>query len=160
MTYPPNSELVAVAWIGTVGDMPAGAVSLQLPKDPAVWEANGFVTVGGPGAGPGVGSGGVIGGAPDWYVQTRHPVLSVHTWANASGSARPPWGKAATLAEYIVAGCNDEDTIRRTLSLPTGYGSARVNEAYPLTEPRRVPGDMSGYAHFQMDLQLHWVALA
>lgn len=159
MTYPPNSELVAVAWIGTVTGMPAGIVATRLPKDATSWEATGFVTIGGPGPDGAAGSGGIIGGSPDRYVQTRHPVVSVHFWATKVGSAKPPWGDASRLAELVIDGCDDEDAMRRILTLPAGYGSARANEAYPLTEPRRIPGDGSGYAHFQMDLQLHWVAL-
>jgi hypothetical protein len=150
---PPNSELVAVAWLASIAGL-EGIVSTTLPKDVTGWAATGFVTLG---AG---GGGGVIGGRPDLYLQTRHPVLSVHTWATVPGSAKPPWGMAAALAELVVAGCWDEENMRRDLTLPAGYDPARAMEAYPLTEPRRIPGDVSGYAHFQLDLQLHWVATA
>lgn len=153
--FPPNSELVAVAWLGTITGLTTSMVSTLLPKDTEAWATDGFVTIGG---GDGSG-GGVIGGAPNLYMPLRAPVLSVHTWAVTPGSAKPPWGKAARLAELIVAGCYDEATMRRTLTLPTGYATARANEAYPLGEPRRIPGDQSGYAHYQLDLQLHWVAL-
>ena len=154
-TLPPNSELVAVAWLGTVTGMSPGMVATQLPADQSAWSANGFVTIGG-----GDGSGGaVIGGQPNLYMPLRAPVLSVHCWAVTPGSAKPPWGKAAHLAELIVVGCYGETSMRRALTLPGTYADARVNEAYPLNEPRRIPGDQSGYAHYQMDLQLHWVAL-
>lgn len=154
-TIEPNSELVAVAWLGTVAGLSSSMVATTLPTDQDTWSANGFVTIGG---GDGT-TGGVIGGRPNMYMPLRAPVLSVHTWAVAPGSAKPPWGKAAHLAELIVAGCYDEASIRRRLTLPGNFADARVNEAYPLGEPRRIPGDTSGYAHYQMDLQLHWVAL-
>lgn len=155
MTWPANSEVVAVAWIGTVTGMPAGIVATQLPEDATGWASTGFVTVGAGGI-----PGGVLGGIPDRYIGTRHPVISVHSWATKIGSAKPPWGDASNLLEILVAGCLDEDNMRRTLTLPAGYGTARAMEAYPLTEPRRIPGDPSGYAHYQLDLQLHWVDLS
>jgi hypothetical protein len=156
VTLPPNSELVAVAWLAGVSGLGSSQVATKLPVDTSVWADDGFVTVGG---GDGTG-GGVIGGAPNRYMPLRNPVVSVHCWAVRPGSSRPPWGKAAALAELVVAGTYDETRMRRALTLPDGYYLARVNEAYPLTEPRRIPGDPSAYAHFQLDLQLHWVALA
>jgi hypothetical protein len=153
-TNPPNSELVAVAWLGSITGLSSSQVATKLPTDTSAWSDDGFVTVGG---GDGAG-GGVIGGAPHRYLALRAPVVSVHCWAVTPGSGRPPWGKAARLAELIVAGTYDETTMRRALTLPAGYASARVNEAYALTEPRRIPGDDASYAHFQLDLQLHWVA--
>lgn len=142
-----NSELVAVAWIGSLPDLRPDMVATTLPEDTTKWELDGFVALT------------IIGGSPSSYIATRNPVISVHGWAVAPGSSRPPWGKASQLLEHICAGCLDEDDLRRTLELPAGYPYARVNEAYPLSEPRRVPGDQGAYAHFQMDLQLHWVEL-
>lgn len=155
MTYAPNSELVAVAWLGGITGLTSAMVSMTLPSDTSTWSATGFVTVG---SGD-IGSSGIIGGTPDPYTRLRNPVASVHTWAVKPGSAKPPWRMAANLAELIVAGCYDEDNMRRVLVLPTGYGCARVMEATVLREPSRVPGDQGGYARFYLDLQLHWVSL-
>ena len=154
-TLQPNSELVAVAWLRTVLGLTAAMVSTRLPTDTTLWEESGFVTVGG-----GDGTGAVIGGSPNREMPLRAPVVSVHCWAVKRGSGRPPWGKAAQLAELIVTGTYDETRMRRQLTLPSGYQPARLNEAYALSEPRRIPADPSGYAHFQLDLQLHWVATA
>lgn len=153
MTYPPNSELVARAWIGSAAGLTAGQVALMLPQDASTWAADGFVELGGGGGGA------VVGGTPDRYTQLRNPVISVHCWAVNLASGKPPWGKAARLAELIIAATSDETTIRRALTLPAGYGPARVQEAYALGEPRRVPGDPGMFAHYQFDLQLHWIAL-
>jgi hypothetical protein len=155
VTLPPNSELVAVAWLAGVAGLLSSQVATKLPADTSVWVEAGFVTVGG---GDGAG-GGVIGGAPNRYMALRNPVVSVHCWAVKPGSARPPWGQAARLAELVVAGTYDETSMRRALTLPDGYDQARVNEAYALTEPRRIPGDDASFAHYQLDLQLHWVAI-
>jgi hypothetical protein len=155
VTFWPNSELVAVAWLGSAAGL-SGLVSTRLPRDTSTWSASGFITVG-DGFG---GAGGVIGGAPDKHTQLRNPVLSLHAWAVNPGSGKPPFGKAAQLLEVVQAACNDETTIRRSLDLPSGYRTARVNEAYLLGEPKRVPGDDGAYAHFQVDLQIHWVVLS
>jgi hypothetical protein len=148
----PTSELVALAWLGTLPDLTTNMVDTTLPADQDTWAELGFVTLG-------ADSGGIIGGTPNKDMPLRAPVVSVHCWAVAPGSARPPWNKAAVLAEQVVAGTFDETTMRRILTLPAGYSAARLNEAYPLTEPRRIPGDQGGYAHYQLDLQMHWVAL-
>lgn len=151
----PNSELVAVAWIGSAAGLSTAMVATKLPRDTSTWSSTGFITVGGAdGAG-----GAVVGGSPDRYTRLRNPVLSVHGWAVNPGSAKPPWGKAAHLLEVLIAATEDESTIRRALTLPGGYDPARVQEVYPLGEPRKVPGDEGSYAHYSLDLQLHWVAL-
>jgi len=147
-----NSELVAVAWVGSLPDLLPAMVSTTLPEDTSKWESTGFITIGN-------GSGGVIGGSPNPNLALRNPVVSLHSWAIAAGSSKPPWGKSAQLLEHVIAGTYDEDDLRRLLLLPTGYPMCSVLEAYPLSEPRRIPGDEGAYAHFQMDLQLHWVEL-
>jgi len=154
MSYRPNSELVAVAWLGSMSGVLQSMVSTLLPRDNSTWATSGFITVG-DGTGRGAA---VIGGAPILNSQVRHPVLSIHTWAVNIGSAKPPWGLACSLAEKIVDSVFDEDNMRRTLTLPTGYQGARVNGA-TCTEPRRVPGDSGAYAHYSIDLNLYWVPL-
>jgi hypothetical protein len=150
----PNSELVAVAWIGSAAGL-SGLAATRLPRDTSAWSASGFLTIA-----AAQGTGGVVGGAPDKHTQLRNPVVSVHAWAVNPASGKPPFGKAAHLLELLQAACNDETTIRRQLTLPSGYRSVRVNEAYLLGEPKRLPGDDGSYAHFQADLQLHWVVLS
>lgn len=152
VTERPTSEVVATAWIGTAAGLSPAMVSTMLPRDVSTWP-DGFIVLGGGGSGP------VVGGAPDRYTKLRNPVISLHAWAVNPQSAKPPWRKAARLLELVKDATEDESTIRRTLTLPAGYGPARVQEAYLLGEPRRVPGDAGAYAHFQADLQLHWIAL-
>ncbi|MEU1309506.1 hypothetical protein ABZ419_11510 [Streptomyces cinnamoneus] len=137
-----TTEQVAVAWLkGIVGDR----VSTTLPKDNTTWSASGFAVVT------------TVGGAANMYVPLREPVVSVDCWAVNPDSQKPPWGKAAWLAERIQAGCYDNATIPRLLTLPAGYPAARVLSAYTAYEPRRVPDDASSYARFTLGLALHWV---
>ncbi|MET9517417.1 hypothetical protein [Streptomyces sp. NPDC002994] len=143
-----NSELVAVAWLQGATGMEAGQVATTLPTDVSAWEANGFVQVG-----P------AVGGAPQLHYALREPVVQVDFYAVNPASGKPPWGKAASLAELAVAATYDEARMQRTLTLPAGYPQARVMTAHFISEPRRLPGDDSSYARFQADLAFHWITL-
>jgi hypothetical protein len=126
-------ELVATAWLKTVvGDR----VATTLPKDNTSWAASGFCTLVS------------AGGTPNLYVPLREPVMSVECWAHNPDSQKPPWNKAAVLAEAIQAACYDHLAIPQTVSLPTGYPAARVLSAYTTGEHRRIPDDPSSYAHY------------
>jgi len=146
----PNNTLVAVAWLSTLTDLPVGGIATTLPRDPATWQTNGFVTVG-----P------VVGGSPGVEMPTRHPVLQVQTWANGGQSAKPPWNKAEQLAEIILAGC--QGAVRPhssvVLTLPAAYSAARLLGAYGISEPRRLPSDVASYARYEVDIQIDWVPL-
>jgi hypothetical protein len=139
-------ELVAEAWLKTVvGDR----VATTLPKDNATWAASGFCTLV------------VAGGTPNLYVPLREPVIGVDCWANNPSSQKPPWNKAAALAEAIQAACYDHRAIPQTVALPAGYPAAQVKSAYTTGEPRRIPDDPSSYARFSIPgLVLSWVGVS
>jgi len=158
----PNSELVACAWLAQISGWNTGMVGTTLPRIGPTgplpdWIAAGFVTVG------------VVGGTPGSHVPLAEPALSVNCWAvNATCagigqpinvSPRPPWGKAAQLAEQIryAVYVLDRGIGRHVAMAVPGYAGAAVMSALMLTEPRRVPADIAGYARFQFDLQLDWV---
>lgn len=143
-----NSELVAVAWLQGAAGMEAGQVATTLPADEGTWATNGFVQV------PMV-----VGGTPQLHYALREPVVQVDVWAVNPSSGKPPWGKAASLMELIVAATFDADRMQRTLTLPSGYPQARVMTAHFVTEPRRIPADNASYARFSADLALHWITL-
>lgn len=133
-------ELVATAWLKTVvGDR----VSTTLPKPAAdgtlSWSDGGFVTLV------------VAGGSPNIYVPLRDPVIGLSCWAANPGSQKPPWGKAANIAETIVAACQDHPNIPKTaLALPGGYPDVQVKSAYVTGDPRRIPDDSSSYARYDI----------
>ncbi|AVH60007.1 MULTISPECIES: hypothetical protein [Streptomyces] len=143
-----NSELVAVAWLQGAAGMEAGQVATTLPSDQAAWEANGFVQV------PMI-----VGGTPQLHYALREPVVQVDAWAVNRNSGKPPWGKAASLMELIVAATYDTARMQRTLILPSGYPQARVMTAHFITEPRRIPADDASCARYSADLALHWITL-
>jgi hypothetical protein len=128
-------ELVATAWLKTVvGDR----VATTLPKDNASWAASGFCTLV------------VGGGTPNLYVPLREPAIGVDCWAFNGGSQKPPWNKAAALAEAIQAACYDHPAIPQRVTLPAGYPQAQVLSAYTTGEHRRVPDDPSSYARYSI----------
>lgn len=143
-----NSELVAVTWLQGADGIEAGQVATTLPSDTTAWETNGFIQV------PMV-----VGGSPQLHYALREPVVQVDVWAVNPSSGRPPWGKAASLMELVVAATYDVARMQRTLTLPSGYPQARVMTAHFATEPRRIPSDNASYARFSADLVLHWIAL-
>ncbi|MFB7111728.1 hypothetical protein [Streptomyces sp. NPDC056291] len=140
-----TTELVAQAWLNSLFDTPI--VAMTLPKDTSSWTTTGFITIT------------TVGGAPDPYVQRRNPVVSVDCWALNPNSAKPPWGKANHLAETVQAACWDHARISRPLALPDGFPDARVLSAYTTSEARRIYDDQASYAHYSLDLALHWVEL-
>jgi hypothetical protein len=145
-----NSELVAVAWIASIPGFTAG-VAPQVPQNATQWAEHGFVTVMG------------VGGGPYEYSPVRVPVMQIDTWATQSNStttaSKPPWYKAAGLAEQILAETFADDRVCRQLTLKPGYPQARVLTATALTEPRRVFGEGTGIARFTFDVQLIWCEL-
>lgn len=144
MPNKPTTELVAVAWLMGVSGLPTDMIGPNLPADESKW-TNGFVQVM------------TVGGSPNMYIPVRRPVVSIDFWAGNANGNKAPWGKANALAEIVRDACYEDDSARPVEISVGEYDDARVMSVYPLTEPRRVPGDAAGYAHYQMDLQLHWV---
>lgn len=147
----PTNELVAVAWLSQrVPGIVAGQVATTLPSSPAAWAAEGFVQVQS------------IGGIPDVELPVRHPLMQVDFWAasvDASGtvSSKPPWNKANRLAELVRAAIEDGQEYGKPVTLPADYLGARVLAVILISEPMRMSGDPSGYAHYSADLALDWV---
>lgn len=152
-----TSELVAIAWIGSIPALAAlggtQLVATTLPADvtpggkPAPWVKTGFVTVS------------VVGGSPDIYLPVKKPVIQVDTWATDPGSNKPPWWMANVLAETIRYATLQRAGINRSLSLGANrvsYPGAVVTSAYFLTEFRRMYSDAADYAQYSADLQLCW----
>lgn len=138
-----TTDLVAVAWLRGVDGVPPDSVATTLPSNNSTWAASGFVQVT------------AIGGSPNPHLPVRMPVVGVDCWAVNPNSGRPPWGKANTLAEIIRDGT--AGTGGRVVALPAVGLSARVLEAWLLTEPRRIRNDDASYARYSFDLALRWV---
>ena len=148
VTYHPNAELVARAWLAQVTGITAGMVSTTLPADKTTWTTDGFITVQ------------CVGGQPSIDYALRGSAIQVDCWANSGTSSRPPWGKAAQLAEKITAGIYARQGQQAVLTMPvTGYYQVFVREVIPTQEFRRVPGDDASYARYTADLIVKWTEL-
>ena len=142
--YLPTSDLVAVAWLKSIGTLPAAGVATTLPSNAAAWADEGFVQ-----------AQTVTGIADVDLPQWRRPLVQVDLWANAPDSNNPPWNKAARLVELVRQGT--EGPTGRVVTLPGDYLDARVLSVYLESEPRRVEDDPAGYARFTLDLHVDWV---
>lgn len=141
--YLPTSDLVAVAWLKTVAGLPVGGIATTLPSDAAAWADEGFVQAQ------------TVTGLADVDVpQWRRPLVQVDLWANSGTSNRPPWNKAARLAELVRAGT--EGATGRVVDLGPNYLPARVLSVYLESEPRRIEDDPAGYARLTLDLHIDW----
>lgn len=158
MTVPvkrPNIDLVGVTWLRAVPGMPVNSVATALPKvngevDVTALRSGGFARWR---SGMG-GSSGASG--------LRRPVGTVECWAAPDpGSSQVPWGRASDLAETIYAVANDEhhSLHRVRLTLPHGYGDVLVHSVNALGEPVKVEGDPSGFARFDVDLEINWTGV-
>lgn len=143
MAYLPSSEQVAMTWIRSIEGIDPAQVATRLPADPATWAAKGFIQVS------------VITGAPEIYTPVRGPVVQVDCWANTANSQQPPWGKASTLAERILFASYAR--VSQTLAMPDNFYAARLMSVYPISEPRRIEGEESGYARLNFDMTFRWV---
>jgi hypothetical protein len=142
----PSTVRVTTAWLAGVTGVPAAGG--DLPTDNTTWAASGFAQVT------------TVGGTPDVDVPLRRPVVRVSCWAcRTPADDTPPWGQAEALAEAI-ADATWSAGVGRTVTLPTGYRSARVLSVVVVGEPRRIPSDPAGYARVDLDLSVDWVALA
>lgn len=152
MTFAPTTELVAVGWLKLVPGAPA-AVGTELPgpdsSGVAPWAADGAITVL------------AVGGGRHMYVALRSPIVTVDCWAApATPSRHPPFGLANQLAETVIAHTYS-DGGKEEIDVPlAGYNDARVLSAWPVSEPRRIPEEGTGYAHYSFDLALHWIEVA
>lgn len=144
MAEKPTTELVAINWLKGVPGLPTDQINTTLPADASKW-TDGFVQVL------------TVGGSPDIHIPARRPVVSVDFWFTPTASNKPRWEHANKLAEIARDACYEDDSARVVEISVGDYDDARVMSIYPLTEPRRINGDPAGYAHYQMDVQLHWV---
>lgn len=144
MAEHPTNELVAIHWAKTLGGLPSQQIGTTLPADNSTWAASGFVQVG------------LAAGRPGMYLPVNEPVIQWTCWAHTPDSGKPPWRRANRLAEILKA-ATYEPSNYKVVSTPAAYEDARVMEAHPLTEPRRVTGDDARFAGFTLDMQLYWV---
>lgn len=147
-----NNDIVAINWIKSIPLVAALAtpppVAATVPAKAETWASTGFYEV------P------TTGGSPHPDFPYRRPVVTVFCWAVDLGGKKPPWGAAARLAEYLFDACYDETLVKKVLEITAGteaYPAAQIIEVNCLAEPRKIPGEATGYARYMIDIQLGWV---
>lgn len=141
--FQPNAEMAAVAWIKSIPGVDATKVATTLPADPDKWATTGFITVQ------------VVGGSPAVGVPMRNPVLAISAWKTVINSDKTPWGETQMLAETVFNAFFDPALFPLRVENPQ-FLPISIRTAWPLTEPRKVPGNAAGYAHVQFDAQFSW----
>ena len=139
----PTSELVAVAWIRSLG-LPVDGVGTSLPAE-SEWLRRGFVTVF------------VVSGPASIYTPVSTPRVQLDCWAADKDHKHPPWGRANVLAQLIFNATQHLDT-SRAVTLPSGYDKANVKSVWPLTEPQRLQSDPAYVARYKIDVALMWAS--
>lgn len=152
--YLPTTALVAVAWLGQrVPGLTDSMVATKLPRELAAWAEAGFVQAT------------IIPGAAEVDVPIRRGVVQIDAWGINLGSdgaaqPKPAVNKATRLAELIMRATEDDvQSFGRPVTMPANYVGARVQAAYPMTEPSPVPDDPSGFGRVTFDLALDWARL-
>lgn len=143
MAHNPNSELVTLNFIRSLGDF---NTNTTLPDNANSWK-DGFVQVTG------------VAGAPNRDVPTRRPVMQIDCWVPSINSSKPQWGKANTLAEDVVSALYNTDGEVTYLSLGPNFKDAIVQSAFPVGEPRRISNDPAGHARYTFGIQVVWVVV-
>lgn len=150
MTYHPTTDLVAVGWLKGLSGL-SGGVATELPKDVTGWPTLGspnipfFVQIS------------VVGGSSDNYLNVQWPVVSVDCYAVSPTSSKPPWGTANQVAEICRAGAQDQASIPRPVSMPSGFNACYVADVWlPGAPPRRIVSDSGDYAHYVFEMQMSW----
>lgn len=145
MSFLPNAELVAKAWLLAAVPGLSANVATTLPDLP--WPNSEFIQVI------------RVGGSPHPELPQFQPVMSINCFAAKQNSTKPPWNQANELAMRVVMATYPtryRNSPAVMLTMPTGYGLARVQSVYPLTEPVKTPSDPSQYALYTVDLQFVW----
>lgn len=142
-----NSELVAVSFFQSMPGLVVDVVATQLPKAEADWVTNGAITVA------------VVGGHPDSDLPVRNPLVQVDFWATMPKSNKPPWFKAAALAEAAWQGTRNRNRGARRIPISAGpvvYPAAIILTAFFLSEPRRFYDDRADVARYTADIAMSW----
>lgn len=145
----PDGALVADAWLRLVSGLPASCVGPTLPtarRDPAPdWVTSGFVQHT------------VVAGAPHVDVPLRRSVVQLDFWAVTLDDRTPPWGRASSLAETVLAATYG-DVHEMVLAVPANYLVPVLRTVTAMQEPRKVREDAAGFARFQFDATFTWTA--
>lgn len=144
-TLYPSNEAIGIAFLKAIPGLPTNKISTNLPADPKSWKDTGFVQVRS------------VGGSPNRDLPQAEPVLTLDCWAVHPDSDKPNWGLANDLAERVRRFLQDTNVYHgQQIDAGPNYLMGRLIAAWPITEPRRVDGDINNYARYTFDVQLVW----
>lgn len=145
----PNSDLVAVGWLKTLATLASVEKGTTLPKVDTALRTTGFLKTM------------IVGGTPAMESPIRRPVINVQSWAApAAGSRKVPWARAAQNAERVWEATQARPFAQVVVDLSaigSGYQNARIFTVIAISEPRRIEGDGSDFARFDLDVQVNWM---
>lgn len=133
----PSGQQVCVAWLKSLTELSGIAVSTTLPEK---W--TGLFAIVGPS----------LGGIPFPGRVTRVPVIQIDCFAKEPNSDRPAWNQASILAEAIRDATYGSQQYG-VLTIPGNYLAANLSSVIPMSEPRRVQGDVTAIARYTMNMQ-------
>lgn len=139
--YLADDEKVAVAWTKRLPGIDPSQVATNLPA-----QSPGFVQIRS-----------LVSRTADRDINAkRNGFVTYDLWA-VSTSSKPQWGAASQLAALCRAGMGEDQPFGQTLDLGAAYRPVRVQAVYAETEPRRVDGDVAGYARYTFDAFVDWI---
>lgn len=136
----PSVQQVAIAWMKSLGELAGLDVAATLAPV-KTWTGQTFVV-----AGPS------LGGLPSAYVITRVSVIQVDVFAKAPNSSRPAWNLASQAAETIRDATYGSQQYG-VLEIPGGFLAADLHHVSPMSEPRRMQGDVAAMARYSLDIE-------
>jgi hypothetical protein len=146
---PANSQLVGVEWAKRIPSLVLAGVPVAgaLPADDAPIRAAGFVTAL------------HVGGGSDLDVPRKRSVIAFSAWAAppSTGSRKLPLGRAGGIAEWIWEAAYDRSMTGIILDLHGiggGFADVKIMGTLPISVPRPIYGDPSGFARFDVEIQL------
>jgi hypothetical protein len=137
----PSAQQVAIAWCKSLSELEGIDVASTLAPVKS-WTGQDFVVVG-----PS------LGGIPSMNRITRVPVVQLDVFAKAPNSARPAWNRASMTAEAIRDACYGSQQYG-VLEIPGGFMAANLHSVSPMSEPRRMQGDVAAMARYSLDIEL------
>jgi hypothetical protein len=144
-----NNNVVITAWLQGIAGLDPTMIGNTVP-DKSKWVNKGFLRHR------------VVGGSRHNYQPVFQPVVQLDCYAcsGTEGNYKPSWNQANAMAELIHDAAKDEEVLRRTLTLPTGYPeTVQMMEVHTGGEPQPLDSDDGDVARFRMDFRFIWAVM-
>jgi hypothetical protein len=146
---PVSTELVLIAWLGTIPGITPAMVDYALPGKTELWKDTGFITVG-----PAFG-----GGHEDPELPVRESLIEIQCYGVNPGTLNPNYQIASDLAELVVRACEEDHKCNEELVTRDGYRRARVTAVWVIRDPERILDEAASYGRYDLDLAVRWIEI-